>query len=199
MESPQTVHQFWFGSEADETAAIAAQSELWWGKNEQVDRQMRQRFADSVEQAAQGQLDHWRQHPLGLLALVLLTDQFARNIYRGSPRAFDYDVQARAWCRQALACGYDRGLRAIERMFLYLPLEHSEDRLDQAESVRLYEALLSEAPAALAPAFQGFLDYARRHRDIIERFGRFPHRNAILKRDSSAEELVFLAQPGSSF
>jgi uncharacterized protein (DUF924 family) len=199
MESPDSIHKFWFGPSIDETAIIAAQSKLWWDKNAKIDERMRTRFEATVSEAAHGRLADWRLQPLGLLALILLTDQFPRNIYRGSARAFACDAEARRLCKDAIAARYDRGLRIIERVFIYLPLEHSEDPADQEESVRRYTALLSEAPAPLKTSFQGFLDYARRHRDVIDRFGRFPHRNAILGITSTPEELTFLEQPGSSF
>jgi uncharacterized protein (DUF924 family) len=199
METTDTVIDFWFGDGAEAGAIAAAKSTLWWGKSADNDRAIEQRFAPWVERAAARQLDDWLDTPRGRLALIILIDQFSRNIHRDSARAFAGDALARGWALEGLAQGVDRRLRPIERVFFFLPLEHSEDRGDQAESVRLYQQLVDEAPPAERQLFAGFLDFAVRHRDIIERFGRFPHRNAILGRDSTPEEQQFLREPGSSF
>lgn len=197
--TPDAVLEFWFGSAGDDTAIAQAQQKLWWSKNETVDAGIRGRFAELVESAAAGTLDHWAQDARGRLALILLFDQFPRNMYRDTPRAFSYDLLA---CRLALAgiaAGADRGLRAIERVFFYLPLEHSESEELQERCVALFTALAAGVPEADRKTFQGYVDYAVRHRDVIHRFGRFPHRNHILGRASSPEETAFLKQPGSSF
>ena len=149
--------------------------------------------------AAGGELDAWLGGLRGRLAMVLLTDQFPRNIWRGEAAAFAFDVLALRWAKETIARGLDRDARPIERVFLYLPLEHSEDLADQREAVRLFDALGGEVAAAARPAFAGYLDYARRHLEIIERFGRFPHRNAALGRETSPAEAEFLRQPGSRF
>jgi uncharacterized protein (DUF924 family) len=199
MVTAEEIIGFWFGDGADAGAIAAAQSALWWGKSAANDRAIEQRFAPWVERAAARQLDSWLDTPRGRLALILLIDQFSRNIHRDSPRAFAGDALARDWALEGLAQGVDRRLRPIERVFFYLPLEHSEDRGHQAQSVRLYQRLVDEAPPAERQLFAGFLDFAVRHRDIVDRFGRFPHRNAILGRDSTPEERQFLQGPGSSF
>ena len=202
MDTPATIHVFWFGATADEddeAAIIARQSALLWKKQPAVDAEIRQRFAPLVGRAAVGELDDWLGSPRGRLALILLTDQFPRNIWRGQAAAFAFDVLALRWAKEAVARGLDRDARPIERVFLYLPLEHSEDLADQREAVRLFDALGGEVAAAARPAFAGYLDFARRHLEIIERFGRFPHRNAALGRETSAAEAEFLRQPGSAF
>ena len=202
MDTPATIHAFWFGATADEddeAAIIARQSALWWKKQPAVDAEIRQRFAPLVGRAAVGELDDWLRSPRGRLALVLLTDQFPRNIWRGQAAAFAFDVLALRWAKEALARGLDAGLRPIERVFLYLPLEHSENLADQREAVRRFDTLAIAVEPALRTAFAGYLDYARRHLEIIERFGRFPHRNAALGRETSPEEAEFLRQPGSRF
>ena len=135
----------------------------------------------------------------GRLALVLLTDQFPRSIYRGTPAAFAFDAIARSLCLESLADGSDRALRPIERVFLYLPFEHSESLTDQDRAVELFRALAADVEPRLTPPFEDYLDYALRHRAIVERFGRFPHRNAILARPSTPAEIAFLEEPGSSF
>ena len=152
-----------------------------------------------VRRAAVGELDGWLGSVRGRLALVLLTDQFPRNIWRGEAAAFAFDVLALRWAKEALRLGLDGAVRPIERVFLYLPLEHSEELADQREAVRLFDALAASVEPAAQPAFAGYLDYARRHLEIVERFGRFPHRNAALGRETSAEEAAFLREPGSGF
>lgn len=199
METPDTIHAFWFGPHEDDAEVIARQSALWWRKQAEVDAEIGQRFSPLVEQAAFGRFDAWLGSLRGRLALVLLTDQFPRNIWRGGAAAFAFDALARRWAKEAIRLGVDEEARPIERVFLYLPLEHSEELADQREAVRLFDRLAGTVPAAQRTAFDGYLDYAHRHCEIIERFGRFPHRNAALGRETTAEEAAFLLQPGSSF
>ncbi|MBR0567411.1 DUF924 domain-containing protein [Azoarcus sp. L1K30] len=199
METAETICTFWFGTTTDDATTIAEQSALWWSKRDEVDAAIRARFEPLVIQAGDGHLDAWLHTPIGHLALILLTDQFPRNIYRNDARAFAFDERALGWSNAAISRGIDRRCRPIERVFFYLPLEHSENRDDQAEAVRLFEALATEVPPHVRPAFDGFADFARRHREIVDRFGRFPHRNAALGRVSTAEEAAFLRQPGSGF
>ncbi len=198
-ETPASVHRFWFGDDADDATTAARQSKLWWGKDNAVDRTIRDRFGPWIERAAAEELSDWTKSPAGLLALVLLTDQFPRNAFRGTPRAFAFDSLARAWSRALLASRGLDSLRLVERVFALLPLEHAESIADQDECV----ARMREVHAAATPAFRdttaGYVDFAIRHRDIIARFGRFPHRNAILGRDPTPEEATFLLTPGSGF
>ena len=199
MDTPDTLHAFWFGTSPQDAEVIASQSALWWQKQPAVDTEIRKRFAPLVERAATGELDSWLGELRGRLALILLTDQFPRNIWRGQAAAFAFDVLALRWAKETIERGLDLQARPIERVFLYLPLEHSEDLADQREAVRLFDTLAGEVAPAARPAFAGYLDYARRHLEIIERFGRFPHRNAALGRETSAAEAEFLRQPGSGF
>ena len=137
---------------------------------------------------------------MGRLALILLLDQLPRNIHRASPAAFAQDAKARDLCLRGLSLGADKALSPLARVFFYLPLEHAESREQQARSVALFEALAAEqADGPARETFEGFADFARRHQVIIQRFGRFPHRNAILGRTSTPEEAEFLQQPGSGF
>lgn len=171
---------FWF---SDDVKA------KWFGGGESFDAELRERFDGLLQKAKLGELAHWSENPEGALALVILLDQLSRNIHRGTPEAFAADPTALAIAKHAIAHGYDLRLTPEGRGFLYMPFEHSEVLADQERGVALFEALgLEEA-----------LDYMRRHREIIARFGRFPHRNAILGRSSTAEEIEFLKQPGSSF
>lgn len=162
----------------------------WYDGGPEFDAALSRRFSGLCAEAWSGRLDHWKETPHGALALLLLLDQFPRNLRRGSAQAFAQDAKARALTRHVLTKGFDREFPQRLRVFCYLPLEHSEDLADQEECLRLMAELDEVAEAA---------DYARQHRDIIARFGRFPHRNAALGRSSTAEEEEFLREPGSSF
>ncbi|MCU6435417.1 DUF924 domain-containing protein [Undibacterium sp. Jales W-56] len=199
METSVSIKAFWFGDQADDAITAATQAKLWWSKNADLDQLITQRFAGVTEQVASGALDSWKSTPDGCLSLILLCDQFPRNMYRGTPRAFAYDALARSLCRDGLASGYDRQLRLIERVFFYLPLEHSESMEDQDRAVALFTSLSAVATEQQQSLFDGYLKYAIRHREVIARFGRFPHRNQILGRASTPEEILFLSEPGSSF
>ncbi|PKL96603.1 MAG: DUF924 domain-containing protein [Gammaproteobacteria bacterium HGW-Gammaproteobacteria-8] len=195
------VIDFWFGDLADSASIIAGrQAGLWWGKAEASDALIRDRFGPLVEAAATGALDGWAESAEGRLGLILVTDQFTRTIGRGTPAAFALDPQALALCINGIEQGHDQALLPIQRVFFYLPLEHSEDLDHQRWCVDLMKALAREADdLADRTTFEGYVDFAEAHLRIIERFGRFPHRNAILGRASTPEETEFLQQPGSSF
>ena len=199
LEQAESILDYWFGTEADDLVAANQHAALWWKKNSQVDQKIRERFASVLDAAANGDLDDWLTHPRGRLALIILADQFSRNMYRETPRSFAFDRFAQTWCKAGLDSGADRVLRPIERVFFNLPLEHSESLEDQQRSVALGKSLAERVPDAHRELFDGYLKYAERHRDIVLRFGRFPHRNAILGRESTEEEIAFLQQPGSSF
>ena len=195
----ETILEFWFGEDTDDSVVAKNKSALWWSKNPDVDAEMRQRFESFVHRAAAGELSDWQSSPRGRLALILLTDQFPRSIYRDSPNAFAYDAKALGWCIDGIDQGMDLQLRPIERVFFYLPLEHAESLEHQDRSVKQFRRLLDEVGAGQTKVFAEYLDFAVRHRDIIARFGRFPHRNKILGREPTSDELAFLATPGSSF
>jgi uncharacterized protein (DUF924 family) len=197
--TPETILEFWFGSDTDDAAVAKERANLWWSKNKETDDKIRRRFEIYVILAASEQMKDWLATPRGRLALIILTDQFPRSIYRDTARAFSCDEKALMWCIEGLEQKVDRELRPIERVFFYLPLEHAEYIEHQDLSVKCFGELVSTVPAEQRPIFEEYLDYAVRHRQLIERFGRFPHRNEILGRESSAEELAFLAEPGSSF
>lgn len=190
---------FWFGDNPDDAAVAKAQAELWWGHRQETDELLQARFGAAASAAAADVLDHWVGSPRGRLALILLLDQLPRAIHRATPAAFAQDAKARAVAEQGLESGADRLLRPIERLFFYLPFEHSEDLADQDRSVELYRELLTTVESAHRETFAAFVDYANRHRDVIKQFGRFPHRNLILGRESTPEEKEFLEQSGSSF
>jgi len=190
---------FWFGDNPDDAAVAESRAELWWGHRQDTDELLQLKFGAAASAAAAGVLDHWTGSPRGRLALILLLDQLPRAVHRATPAAFAQDAKARAVAERGLKSGADRLLRPIERLFFYLPFEHSEDLADQNRSVELYRELVKSVPTAQRETFAGFVDYAVRHRDMITRFGRFPHRNQILGRESTPEERAFLEQPGSSF
>ncbi|MEO0949027.1 MAG: DUF924 family protein [Cyanobacteria bacterium J06641_5] len=182
---------FWFGP-ADDPKRDRPKK-FWFYKDPAFDAEVRTRFGAIYQHAAVGQYDAWQNTAEGALALAIALDQFPRNIFRGEARSFASDSQALAVARQAIARGFDRQLLPVQRWFLYLPYEHCEDLKTQEDCVALFELLEGDLDSASS------INYARRHRDVIAQFGRFPHRNAILNRPSTAAELDFLSQPGSSF
>lgn len=194
IENPERLLAFWFADAATDDAAAAPRIATWFEANGAFDGACRAEFADRPDRARRGEFDAWRETPRGALALVIALDQLPRNLFRGTARAFAYDEAARAVASVAVESGFDRTLAPIEASFVYLPFEHAEDLALQERSVALFEALTTRAPASLAAAFASFADYARRHRDVIARFGRFPHRNAALGRASSEAEVAWLAQ-----
>lgn len=194
----EEVLRFWFGDQAAADEVDQSRQRIWFVKNPAVDREIRERFGDLLDPGRDGELG-WKDTPRGRLALILLLDQFPRNIFRGTADAFAYDPAALQLCLEGLDRGADQSCGLIERAFCYLPLEHAESLEYQERSVELFRTLLADAPANRQKTFASFFDYAVRHRDIIARFGRFPHRNEILGRRSTSEEMAFLKLPGSSF
>jgi uncharacterized protein (DUF924 family) len=189
----------WFGDNPDDSTVAAEKKELWWGHSPDTDGMLREKFATASLSAGVGVLDHWSGSPRGRLALILLLDQIPRAIHRGRPEAFAFDADARKVASQGLASAADLLLRPIERVFFYLPFEHSEDLADQEKSVELFRGLAESAPDSDRETFDFFLEYAVRHHAVIARFDRFPHRNEIVGRESTPEEIEFLKTPGSSF
>ncbi|HEX5684132.1 MAG TPA: DUF924 family protein [Ideonella sp.] len=198
-ETAASVLAFWFGERPERAATSPDCARLWWSKQPAVDAEMRVRFGSLIAQAGAGALEGWDATPEGRLALILLCDQFTRNTARGTPEAFALDPLARAWCLEGLQANAFAALLPIQRLFAYMPLEHSESLDHQDRCVALMQGLRDEAGPTERETFNGFVDYAEKHREIIRRFGRFPHRNAILGRTSTPEEAAFLQTPGSSF
>jgi uncharacterized protein (DUF924 family) len=195
----EDVLDFWFADAASGPQAVERRNRVWFAGGAHFDRECTERFAATLEAAAGGDLDHWKESPRGRLALIILLDQFSRNIYRGTAAAFQHDDRARAACREGIAVGHDEQLAPFERSFFYMPLEHAEDREVQALSVRLFETLANESPEEWRGRLKADAGHARRHRDIVEEFGRFPHRNAVLRRDSSPAEQAYLADDAPRF
>ena len=182
----------WFG--APGTPEFGKEHKRWFSRDAAFDTMLRERFGTLIDAACESTLDHWADTPLGGLALVIVLDQFSRNCHRGTSRAFAADHKALQTAQQMIASGADRLLpSAHHRAFAYLPFEHDETLAGQRESLRLFKLLKAE------PGGASYYRSAVRHAEIIERFGRFPHRNALLGRSSTAEESAFLREPGSSF
>lgn len=199
MPRAAAILDFWFGPLDSAGLPGKEYQRRWFTADEALDAEIRARFEPDLRNAASGRLQRWQQEPRSALALAILCDQFSRNMYRGTPRAFLFDERARAVSEHALAQGFDEQLWPIERVFLFMPLEHAEDAGLQAESVRRFSALVEQVPPEQRELFQEFLAHAEAHRRVIERFGRFPHRNAVLDRESTAEERMFLEEGATAW
>jgi uncharacterized protein (DUF924 family) len=202
MDEARQVRDFWFGKLPLTTQALNQRVKLWFPEREspedlqKLDGIIRAKFGRLVERAAKGGLAGWADSPRRCLSLIILLDQFPRNIYRGTARAFDCDEQALAVTLLGMQSAADGALDIVERIFFYMPLQHSEVREVQDESVAAYRRLLTEAPQELRGTFESSLKWAEKHRSIVERFGRFPHRNRVLTRVSTAEEVAWLRASG---
>jgi uncharacterized protein (DUF924 family) len=196
LADPEDVLVFWLGAP---DAPPLAQSSQWYKKDEAFDAKMRTNFGPTLDAAARGELESWQTTPRGRLAKIILFDQFSRNIFRNTPRAFAQDGLAVALTLEAFDNGHYEALAPVERGFALMPLMHAEKLEHQNRCIAEFKKLAAEAPQDLVGYFTNSVDYAVRHAAIIERFGRFPHRNATLGRASTPEEVEFLKQPGSSF
>ena len=204
MDEARSVRDFWFGALPLSAAQLNQRMRFWFGAESsqvraQRDDTIRRRFGTLLERAADGELGAWADGPRRRLSLILLLDQFPRNIYRGTARAFAYDDQALALTLSGMQSAADAALDVVERVFFYMPLQHAETREVQDESVAAYRRLLTEAPGELHTFFAGSLRSAENHRALIEQFGRFPHRNDILGRTSTPPEIEWLKQGGATF
>lgn len=188
----QAVLDSWFLPEAAE--GFGASRPTWFRKDDAFDAAIKDRFGTLIEQGLRGELDGWAGEARSALARIVVLDQFTRNVFRGTPRSFAGDPQALAGASAMVGSRYDEALPPFMRAFVYMPFEHCEALAAQDEAVRLFTRL-----AGTDPEMASMLDYAHRHRAVIERFGRFPHRNDILGRRSTAEEAAFLLEPGSRF
>jgi uncharacterized protein (DUF924 family) len=182
MDRVGDILQFWFGDGSD-----PEHERLWFAQDAAFDQSCKVGFLADHERAAAGELDSWKEAPAGALALTLLLDQFPRNIFRGMARAFATDPKALLMAKDAVARGFDLAQPPARRPFIYLPFQHSENLDDQHESARLFRKLAAEHPA-----MAGYVEYAEHHLEAIRRFGRFPHRNAVLGRASTPAEVEFL-------
>ncbi|NEQ97530.1 MAG: DUF924 domain-containing protein [Cyanothece sp. SIO2G6] len=185
---------FWFGGPWEQEPSYTQQRKLWFRKSEQTDQLIRDQFSQIYRQIAAGSRQSWSTTAQGALAAVIVLDQFSRNMFRETPQAFATDAQALAVAEKAIAQGFDQQVFPAQRLFFYLPFEHSENKQHQQRSVMLFQTLTHQSEE-----LKDTYDYALKHQIIIEQFGRFPHRNGILGRSSTPAEIAFLQQPGSSF
>ncbi len=195
------VLEYWFGDLKEGEAPTDEVIAKWWGKDQKTDDYIRENFGRDLEEAARGELSHWEETPRGTLALVIVLDQFSRNVYRDDPRAFAGDKLALEIAGRGISKGFDMGLHPVMRVFFYMPFMHSEDMAMQERSLELFRGLedeFSQVPD-VSEMLSSNRDFAERHYNIVKRFGRYPHRNAILGRESTPEEIEFLKEPGSSF
>ena len=191
---PQAILEFWFADGPQTGWPTQEMNAIWFGGGPALDARITAAFGAQVLQAVEGGFAAWEDQPLSRLALVVLLDQFTRNVFRGSPRAFEGDPRAQRLVMDALASAWDQQLPVVCRVFLYMPLMHAENPALQNECVSRFAQLVAEAPDTLKAQLQGNLDFARQHQDIIARFGRFPHRNGALGRSSTADEDTFLVK-----
>jgi uncharacterized protein (DUF924 family) len=190
--SAESVLEFWFGPPDDPGHGLPRPA--WFRKDPAFDRQVREQFGATIEAALVGRLQSWATEPLSALAQVIVLDQFTRNAFRDTARAFAGDQRALAAARALVDSGQDRGLSGVQRQFVYMPFEHAEDLAAQEQALSLFARLGEDEPA-----LADLLRWAKAHHDIVARFGRFPHRNALLGRASTPDEEAFLKTPGSSF
>ena len=196
---------FWFGPRPYTAARVQQHSRIWFGEPDapelipQTDELIRERYGELTLAAARGALSAWESSPRRRLALIVLLDQFSRNIYRGSARAYAQDLQALSLTVSGMQLGADATLDPVERLFFYMPLMHAESLDVQEESVAAFRRLVEEAPAELRRTFESNLQYAIQHRGIIARFGRFPLRNRVLGRESTPDEVEWLANEAKEF
>ena len=191
--------EYWFGDSVRDPSRAPGRMAFWFGADPARDAEMRERWGELVTAASEGKLDFWTRSPRGRLAVLILLDQMRRNIYRGSAEAFRRDGRARYLMRDGVSRMMDLKLTPIERLFFYMPLQHAESLDDQELAVDRFLQLEREVASQYREIFAGFRKYAQKHRDIIARFGRFPHRNAILGRRSTAEEEAWLTAGGDRF
>lgn len=190
MQNARQVLDFWFSE---------LEPKDWFNGGDRVDELVKARFEPLIQSVYDGRQDDWLGTAQGRLAAILVLDQFTRNVYRGRAEAFAFDDRAREFCHEGIRLGHDDELEPIQRVFFYLPLEHSELMADQDLSLERFSRLVVKVGVEQAENFRGYLRYAWRHYEIIERFGRYPHRNEILGRVATDEEIAFLKTPGSSF
>ena len=190
---------FWFKEQELSGPQIDRRMDIWFGTDPVLDHEIEKEFGDDVAAASEGRLDHWAEDPHGRLALILLIDQFRRNIYRNSAEAFSMDKLALKLCVEGAMEKKDIGLTPLQRIFFYMPLQHAESRKVQEKSVNLYNRLAEAVSPTYRETLLTIAQFAELHRDIIDQFGRFPHRNKLLNRDNTAEEDEYLATDSPDF
>ncbi len=197
--TPEQILTFWFADAVHDVQAVQKRYKFWFEATPETDQQIHDQFLDVYYQARSGALETWQAAPHSCLALLITLDQFPRNLFRGTPEAFATDSQAQQMCQHGLRQNYLSELNCAEQLFFLMPLQHAEDVARQEESLRLSEATLAQAPPDWHEFLSSFLGSTRKHLEIIQRFGRFPHRNVVLGRESTPEEQAFLDSGGGSF
>ena len=190
---------FWFQEQKLSAPRIDSRMDIWFGEDPVFDHEVEKAFGTDVDAASDGKLDHWTHNPLGRLALILLLDQFRRNIYRGTSDAFAKDKAALKLCVEGAMAKADQSLSPIQRVFFYMPLQHSESRRVQAKSIKIYDRLAEAVSPTYAETFATIAQFAELHHDIIELFGRFPHRNKLLGRGNTPQEDEYLSGESPAF
>ena len=193
------VLDFWFSGSGLDSPTVDSRMDRWFSANPALDDEIRDRFGDLVQKASEHALEDWEQEPESRLALIILLDQFRRNIYRGEPEAFSLDNQALKLCIEGTMKGAHKHLSPEQRIFFFMPLQHAESLKIQEKSVSIYNALAETVSDTLRETFATCAHFAELHRDIIEEFGRFPHRNAVLGRENTAEETAYLSGNAPAF
>jgi uncharacterized protein (DUF924 family) len=214
MDDALRVREFWFGKSltgavrgqgelASQALALNRRASLWFEPNPQLlgqqDELIRSQFQELVERAGRGELAGWADSPRRRLSLIIVLDQFPRHIYRGTPQAFAFDPEALNLTLSGMQSAADGALNLIERLFFYMPLQHTESTEVQDESVSVYRRLVAESPAELRSTFEGALEWAEKHRTLIRQFSRFPHRNRVLGRENTPDETAYLKKSGETF
>lgn len=194
-----TILEFWFKEQALTAPQIDRRMDIWFGGDEVFDLECKREFTDDVEKASAGELDHWAEQPRGRLALILLIDQFRRNIYRNTSKAFELDGAALKLCVEGARDKKDKGLTPIQQAFFYMPLQHAESRKVQEKSVDIFNRLADAVSPTYRETFETMAQFAELHRDIVDQFGRFPHRNILLGRKNTPEEDEYLAGDSPDF
>ncbi len=197
---PQDILDYWFGDAANTGAEdLKDYFQRWFQGGKELDKEIKTRFGKAVKQAAADNLATWENTIEGKLALIILLDQFTRNVYRGTGKAFAYDAKALRLGQKLIESGVDKNLSWAERGFAYMPMQHAEDVKVQQQGIESYMGLVEDTPDELKKVVTGFLLSAREHKSIVDKFGRFPHRNKVLERESTDEELIYLATGAKSF
>jgi len=201
MSNPDIQHilDFWFSDSELDSPQLDSRMERWFGASDELDEQIRQNFSELIELATTDQLDDWAETPQGRLALIILLDQFRRNIYRGSAEAFALDKKALKIAIEGTMAGDHKQLDSVERMFFFMPLQHSESLKIQEKSVSIFNALAESVSGTLHETFLASAQFAELHRDIVAEFGRFPHRNEVLGRANTSAEATYLSGDSPSF
>ena len=194
-----SVLSFWFKEHALSAPQIDRRMEIWFSEDPVFDLEIEKEFSDDVDTACKGSLDHWGKSPQGRLALIIMIDQFRRNIHRNTAQAFSKDPLALKLCVQGAMERMENGLSPIEKLFFFMPLQHAESRKVQAKSVEIYRRLAESVSATERETFMTVLQFAELHKDIVDRFGRFPHRNELLNRENTPEENEYLAGDSPNF